>query len=255
MRGPSALTRRVVDILLACTALLVSCPLIVAAALAILISNPGPVLFRAPRVGLHGKIFTMFKFRTMYVRTGDGGSVITAWEDDRVFPVGRWLRRLRLDELPQLLNIIKGDMSFVGPRSRDPKVVARYTDLHRETLRVLPGLTSPGTLYYVSHAEQTLNTDDPEGQYHARILPVKLAFDIAYVRNRSFIVDLAVALRAFGMLLGIRRTGFDPRDLESVREHIQPMRPVPSPMDAGTRPEDGMPSDGSAFTSIPTDGN
>ncbi|MCE2424756.1 MAG: sugar transferase [Pseudomonadales bacterium] len=222
--GNGALTRRLVDILLACTALLLSSPLFLAASLAVLIGNPGPVFYRAPRVGLHGKVFTMVKLRTMYVRSGDGGSVITAAEDVRVFPAGRWLRRLRLDELPQLLNILRGDMSFVGPRARDPKVVERYTDLHRETLNVLPGLTSPGTLYYLSHAEQTLVTDDPEREYHDRILPVKLALDIEYVRSRTLLTDIGVALRALATVLRIRRPGFDPADLDKVRPFIQPMR-------------------------------
>lgn len=222
--GGGALTRRLVDILLASVALLLFSPLILAASLVVLMGNPGPVLYRAPRVGLHGKVFTMVKLRTMYVRGGDGGSVITAAEDVRVFPVGRWLRRLRLDELPQLLNIIRGDMSFVGPRARDPKVVERYTDLHRETLNVLPGLTSPGTLYYLSHAEQTLVTDDPEREYHDRILPVKLALDIEYVRSRTFLTDIGVVVRAFGTVLGIRRPGFDPADVDKVRPFIEPMR-------------------------------
>lgn len=228
VEGNGALTRRLFDILLASVALLLFSPLILAASLAVLAGNPGPVFYRAPRVGLRGKVFTMVKLRTMYVRGGDGGSVITAAEDVRVFPVGRWLRRMRLDELPQLLNIIRGDMSFFGPRARDPKVVERYTDLHRETLNVLPGLTSPGTLYYLSHAEQTLVTDDPEREYHDRILPVKLALDIEYVRSRTFLTDIGVVLRAFGTVLGIRRSGFDPADVDKVRPFIEPMRNAPA---------------------------
>jgi len=244
--------RRFVEILLGCAALLLLSPLVLAASLAILVGNPGPVFYRAPRVGLGGRTFTMIKFRTMYVRSGDGGSVITAVEDDRVFPVGRWLRRMRFDEIPQFLNIIKGDMSFVGPRARDPKVVARYTDLHRETLNVVPGLTSPGTLYYVSHAEQTLQTDDPEREYHARILPVKLALDIAYVRSRSVLVDVGIVLRALGTLLGIHHARFGPRELEDVRSYIEPMRSVALPIDADGS---GSPEAGpSTMTSVPTDG-
>ncbi|MYA16659.1 MAG: sugar transferase [Gammaproteobacteria bacterium] len=217
--------RRLVDIVLAGIVLVASLPVTLAAAVAIFAVNPGAVIFRAKRVGKSGRIFTMYKLRTMYIRGRDPGSVVTAAGDGRVFPLGRWLRRLRLDELPQMINIIKGDMTFVGPRPRDPKIVEQcYTPLHRETLEVLPGLTSPGTLFYLTCGESTLPTRNPEIEYQARVLPRKLALDIDYVRNRSFRVDVRVAIRTIGAIFNVRRAGLDDPDVERVAGLIQPPR-------------------------------
>ena len=216
------MTRRLVDIVLAGVALVVSLPVMLVAAAAIYAVNPGPVIYRAARVGRSGRVFTMYKLRTMYVRSCNSGSVVTAVADGRVFPLGRWLRRLKIDELPQMVNIVKGDMSVVGPRPRDPKIVDRcYTQLHRETLDVLPGLTSPGTLFYMAHGEPTLQSGDPEVEYQARILPQKLALDIDYVRNRSAWVDLWIVVRTAGAIFNISGAGLGRRHLERVGELVQ----------------------------------
>ena len=202
------------------------------AAVAIYAVNPGPVIYRADRVGRSGRVFTMYKLRTMYVRGSDAGSVVTAAADGRVFPLGRWLRRLKIDELPQMVNIIKGDMSIVGPRPRDPKIVGRcYTPLHRETLGVLPGLTSPGTLFYLAHGEPTLQSPDPEFEYQARILPQKLALDIDYVRNRSAWVDLWIVVRTVGAIFNISGAGLGRRHLERVDALVQSVQPVDGEVD------------------------
>ena len=217
--------RRLLDITVASLALVVSFPVTLTAALAIYAVNPGPVLYRATRVGLHGRKFTMYKLRTMYLGAGNSGSVVTAATDGRVFPAGRWLRRLKIDELPQMMNIIKGDMSIVGPRPRDPKIVGRcYTSLHRETLQVRPGLTSPGTLFYLTHGEPTLRTSDPENDYQVRILPIKLALDIAYVRRRNLWLDLWIVVRTVGAIFGITAWRLDSREVERARAYIQPAR-------------------------------
>ncbi len=230
------MTRRLVDIVFAGIGLVASVPVTVAAAVAIYIVNPGPVIYRAKRVGRHGRSFTMYKLRTMYVGGDSAGSVVTAAADGRVFPLGKWLRRLKIDELPQMVNIVKGDMSIVGPRPRDPKIVERcYTPLHRETLRVLPGLTSPGTLFYLSHGEPTLRAPNPEKEYQDRILPQKLALDIDYVRNRTARTDLWVVCRTIGVIFGLRRSGLDIRHLERVESLVQPARSLGS----GTYPISG----------------
>lgn len=224
--------RRVVDIVLASIGLVVSLPVTIAAAAAIFAVNPGPVIYRADRVGRSGRVFTMYKLRTMYLRRGDSGSVVTAAGDGRVFPLGRFLRRSKIDELPQMVNIIMGDMSIVGPRPRDPQLVRRYyAPLHRETLDVLPGLTSPGTLFYLTHGESTLVSKDPEGEYQARILPLKLALDIDYVRNRSAWVDVWIVVRTVGAIFNMAPARLGPRHIERVEALVQPARNMDSEAD------------------------
>ena len=218
--------RRLLDIAVASLILVGSLPVTLTAAVVIYAANPGPVLYRATRVGRHGRHFTMYKLRTMYVHAGSPGSVITVPADSRVIPIGRWLRRFRIDELPQMLNIIKGDMSIVGPRPRDPMIVGRcYTPLHRETLfKVRPGLTSPGTLFYVTPGESTLRTDNPENEYQVRILPIKLALDTVYVQRRNLWLDLWVVARTVGAIFGITSVGWVSREVERARAYIQPAR-------------------------------
>lgn len=219
------MTRRLVDIVLAGIGLVVSLPVTIAAAAAIFVVNPGPVIYRADRVGRSGRVFTMYKLRTMYLRRSDSGSLVTAAGDGRVFPVGRLLRRCKIDEIPQMINIIKGDMSIVGPRPRDPQIVRRcYTSLHRETLDVLPGLTSPGTLFYLAHGESTLRSRDPDGEYQARILPQKLALDIDYVRNRSAWIDVCVVARTVGAIFNLSPARLGHRHVERVKALVQPAK-------------------------------
>jgi lipopolysaccharide/colanic/teichoic acid biosynthesis glycosyltransferase len=193
-----------IEAFIAGTALAVLSPLLVAIAVAIRISGPGPVFYMAERIGLRGARFRMYKFRTMYVTPA--GSRITAPQDPRIFPFGRLLRRLRLDELPQLINIVRGEMAFVGPRPEDPWIVGHfYTETDRETLNVLPGLTSPGTLYYCAHAEPQLNPGDAEAAYLAGPLRRKLELDRAYIRKASAAGDVRLALRTLFLLVRLIR--------------------------------------------------
>lgn len=232
--------RRLVDIVLASMGFAISFPVTIAAATAIFAVNPGPVIYRADRVGQSGRIFTMYKLRTMYVRRDESGSVVTAPGDRRVFPLGRLLRRWKVDELPQMVNIIKGDMSIVGPRPRDPQIVRRcYTPLHRETLEVLPGLTSPGTLFYLTHGESTLRGRDPESEYQARVLPQKLALDIDYVRNRSAWTDIWIVARTVGAIFNMGAARLGERHVERVKALVQPAKN----MDDEAEPTSGDPVD------------
>ena len=192
--------RRKAEAVLAAAALVLTAPLLAVVAIGILISDPGPVFYIAERVGAGGVRFRMYKFRTMRIATGRG-SRITGTRDPRVFAFGQRLRTLKLDELPQLLNIIRGDMAFVGPRPEDPWFVDRYyTDADRETLETPPGLTSPGTLYYYTHAEQFLDSTDAEASYVSGPLKTKLALDRAYVRNASAVYDLRLAFETVRVL-------------------------------------------------------
>ncbi|MFM7056131.1 MAG: sugar transferase, partial [Planctomycetota bacterium] len=165
------------------------------AALGIRLSSSGPALYRARRIGCGGREFVMFKFRTMHVAARPG-SAITAASDSRVFPLGRVLRALKIDELPQLWNVVRGDMSLVGPRPEDPRIVRQhFGPLALETLTVRPGLASPGSLFNYTHGNALIDEQDPEGTYIRDLLPVKLALELVSVRRQSFPGDLLIILR------------------------------------------------------------
>jgi lipopolysaccharide/colanic/teichoic acid biosynthesis glycosyltransferase len=138
----------------------------------------------------------MYKFRTMHSARSAFDSPITAAQDPRIFSFGAMLRSTKIDELPQLFNVLKGEMSIVGPRAEDPKIVRRhYRGYHWETLQVPPGLASPGSLYNYTHGERLLGLDNPEKDYVDRLLHTKLALDAVYVRQASFAYDLLIILR------------------------------------------------------------
>lgn len=197
------MARRLVDVALAAIALVAAAPVLAVAAVGIRLSSPGPALYRAQRVGLRGRLFTMYKLRTMHVHQGAAPSVITAHHDSRVFRFGAWLRATKIDELPELFNVIRGDMSIVGPRPEVPRIVQRhYSPLQWETLDVRPGLASPGSIYNYTHGEALLGPDDPERHYVERLLPVKLALDVVYVRAASWHYDARVVGRTLWAVAG-----------------------------------------------------
>ena len=192
--------KRLLDVTLAGVALIAALPLLAVAAVGIRLAGSGPILYRAQRVGLHERLFTMYKLRTMHVRQSQP-TAITAKDDPRVFPFGALLRHTKLDELPQLYNVLRGDMTLVGPRPEDPRMVARfYAPVHHETLRVPPGLTCPGSLYAYTHGEAELDARDPEACYAERLLPLKLALDLVYIRRTSFAYDLTLIARTVWVL-------------------------------------------------------
>jgi len=191
------------DLLIAVIALILVSPILLAAAIAIRLSSRGPVIYRQRRVGRDGVIFEMFKLRTMHAASCSAGSAITAHRDSRVFPFGAWLRRTKIDELPQLVNILRGDMSVVGPRPEDPRIVAdHYGPVGRETLAVRPGLTSPGSLYSCLEGEHLIDAADPEASYLRNVLPRKLGLDATYVRTTSLRVDFVLLARTIGVITG-----------------------------------------------------
>jgi lipopolysaccharide/colanic/teichoic acid biosynthesis glycosyltransferase len=184
---------RAFDLVVSVTALVLTLPFLVIAAIAIKLTSPGPVLYLAERVGKGGKPFRMYKLRSMHVNTG--GSEITATNDSRVFAVGRVIRKLKLDELPQFLNVIQGDMAVVGPRPEAPGIVAaHYTGWMRETLNVLPGVTSPGAIFYYAYSDALLAGDDPEKAYVDRLLGPKLALELAYMQRMNLWSNVVVVL-------------------------------------------------------------
>jgi lipopolysaccharide/colanic/teichoic acid biosynthesis glycosyltransferase len=191
--------KRLLDIVIASFVLVITSPILLVAAVAIAVASPGPVFYRAERIGKDGIPFTMWKFRTMRV-SDDPGAAITKGGDPRITPVGRVLRKMKLDELPQLMNVVKGDMSLVGPRPEAPKYVMNYTSEQRRVLSVRPGVTGPAAIAY-RHEEAILAAaDDLEKTYVEVVLPEKLQMDLQYVERHTLGGDLAIMARTLRAL-------------------------------------------------------
>lgn len=196
------MVRRLVDVVLSSTVLILISPLLAVAAIGIRVSSRGPILYRAKRVGLNGKIFSMYKLRTMHVDQSSFGSLITMNNDPRVFKFGSLLRYLKIDELLQFFNVLKGEMSTIGPRPEDPEIVREhYAVEHFETLSVLPGIASPGSIYNYTHGEHLVHGDDVKDSYARQLLPIKLAMDLVYVRQASLVYELRVVVRTIWAIL------------------------------------------------------
>lgn len=185
---------RVRDLVLCVSAMVILTPVLLLIALLIRLESSGPALFNQQRVGRYGRPFTLYKFRTM--RTGSTGPLVTAASDDRITRVGAVLRRSKLDELPQLWNVIRGDMSLVGPRPEVARYVAQIPDdLRVEILSVLPGVTDPTTARLRDEERLLAGAADPQRAYAEVLLPIKAREQAAYTRSRSFGSDCAVLLR------------------------------------------------------------
>ena len=185
------MTKRIMDISLSAVGLVLLSPLLLMLALFIKWSSPGPIFYMAERVGQHGKVFRLFKFRSMVVDAHKLGPAVTGAQDKRVTPVGRWLRRTKADELPQLLNVLRGDMSLVGPRPEDPRYVKLYTAAQRQVLNVKPGITSAASVAY-RHEEAMLTGTDWETHYTQTIMPAKLEIDLVYARHPTILQDVKI---------------------------------------------------------------
>lgn len=162
-------------------------------ALLIFLDSPGSVFYPSVRVGREGRTFKMFKFRKMR-RTAQGGP-LTMSDDERFTPIGRFLAMTKLDELPQLWNVIKGDMRLVGPRPEVPEFVARYREEYEEVLTVLPGITGPAAVEYASESHLLSLQHDPLRFYEDAIMPHKIQIDLDYIRTRTLRGDLRILLQ------------------------------------------------------------
>lgn len=194
------MAKRAFDLIVAAAALLLLAPLLAALALWIRLDSPGPALFRQERVGRHGRPFFIHKLRTM--RHGVAGAPLAVGEDPRITRAGRFLRRTRLDELPQLLDVLMGDMSLVGPRPDVPHYLARVdADLRARVLSVRPGITDPVSLDHVDEAALLARAADPEQEYVQHLLPAKLRASADYAERATLWSDLVVLARTLGVLL------------------------------------------------------
>jgi len=187
--------KRVFDVVLAAVGLVVLSPVWILAAVAVRLSSPGPILFRQLRVGRHFQPFTIYKFRTMVVDAHQRGGLLTAGADPRITRVGHWLRGTKLDELPQLFNVLRGDMSLVGPRPE----VSRYVELFRAdyeyVLSVRPGITDLASVKYRHEAALLATSGNAEEEYVRRILPDKIALARQYIDHASLWGDVGLLLR------------------------------------------------------------
>lgn len=197
---------RFLDPIFAAAGLFLLTPVLLAIAILILWDDGAPVLFRQVRVGRQGKPFRIWKFRTM--RTGALGTPITAAGDSRVTRVGAVLRRHKLDELPQLFNVLKGDMSLVGPRPEVPEFVQLQAPIWQAVLQVRPGVTDVASLLFRDEEKLLRGPGDPATLYRETVLPVKLVLNLAYLRSRSYWRDLKLIYLAVRYSLFPRR--FDP---------------------------------------------
>lgn len=195
---------RALDVVVSALLLLLSSPLMLALALLVKLSSPGPVFFRQQRVGRQGRLFWLYKFRSM--RVAGAGPLITSAGDRRITPVGAVLRKWKLDELPQLFNVLRGDMSLVGPRPEVLRYVQRYTEEQRQVLSVRPGITGLSQLAYHNEEELLAGQEDAEDYYLRVLLPAKLALDLEYIRQRTLRSDLQILWQTLRLLLR-RRTG------------------------------------------------
>jgi len=193
--------KRLFDVLVAVAGLLVLSPLFALVALAIKLTSRGPVFFRQERVGRNFRPFRIYKFRTMVVDAPRLGGQITAGRDPRITSIGHLLRKTKLDELPQLLNVLSGEMSLVGPRPEVPKYVEMFRPQFAEVLSVRPGITDLASVKYRDENEILGQADDPEAAYVNQVLPDKLALATEYVRRASFWFDVRLIFATFWKVL------------------------------------------------------
>ena len=189
--------KRCFDLLFAVLFLLVLSPVYIITYIIIKVVSPGPAFFKAKRVGLHGKVFDCYKFRSMRVDSGKV-KLTTLQNDDRIFPFGRFIRKTKIDEMPQALNILFGDMSVVGPRPEDMVNADKiYQGEYKQILDVKPGLTSPASLYDYTHGEKY----EDEELYEKEFVPQKLQLELYYVKHRSFMYDVRIIVKTAWLIM------------------------------------------------------
>lgn len=198
--------RRYVDIVVATTLLIVLSPVLILIGLAIRLTSAGPAVYRQRRVGRSHTVFTIWKFRTMVLNADRAGPSVSGKADPRITPIGRLLRGSRLDELPQLVNLLRGDLTLIGPRPEVESFVPYYTATEQRLLSVRPGVLGPGALLFARHQCAELDTvGDPDAYYVAHQLHPKLALDLGYLSDRRLVSDLRLVAGALLVAVGARR--------------------------------------------------
>ena len=196
----SLLCKRLFDIVVSFIMLVILFPLFIILAIIIKMDSKGPVFYRQVRVTRYGKKFRIHKFRSMVV-DADKGSLVTVNGDNRVTKVGRFIRKYRLDEISQLIDILQGNMTFVGTRPEVPKYVAAYTDEMKATLLMRAGITSMASIYYKDEDELLTNTENADEVYVKKILPEKMKYNLNDIKNYSFLKDIYTLFRTISVVL------------------------------------------------------
>ena len=199
--------KRLFDIFASVTGLIFLLPILAVVAIVIKVESPGPVFYRGLRAGRLGKPFRIFKFRTMVVDAERLGGASTPENDPRVTRVGRFLRKHKLDELPQILNVIAGVMSLVGPRPQVLWAVERYTEEEKNTLNVRPGVTDLASVKFRNEGEMLRGSADPDKEYFEKIHPEKMRLSLEYVRTQSFWLDCKIIWRTLLAIVPWAATG------------------------------------------------
>jgi lipopolysaccharide/colanic/teichoic acid biosynthesis glycosyltransferase len=189
------------DIVFSLLGLIITFPLFLIIALAIKLSSPGPVFYRGVRIGKDGKPFRIFKFRTMIVNAENLGGPSAADGDWRITKIGKILRKYKLDELPQFINVTKGEMSFVGPRPEVPFYVNMFTEEEKKILSVKPGITDWASLWNPDEGAILAVSPEPERTYAEKIRPKKIHLQLEYIKKRSFWVDIKIILQTLATVI------------------------------------------------------
>ena len=199
---PSAATmacKRAFDILCSFLGLTVLSPVLLVVSVLVAVTSPGGVFFRQERIGKDGKPFRIFKFRSMH--KDNAGLKITTGNDSRITPVGRFLRKSKIDELPQLINVLVGDMSFVGPRPEVADYVNLYTPYQRQVLLVRPGITGLASIRFRNENDLLTASDDPNRTYVEQIMPRKIDLDLEYIPHASVFYDIKLIFQTFAVVI------------------------------------------------------
>ena len=199
-----AWAKRTFDLGFAMIALLLLFPLFLLGCLLAKLQSKGSVFYKAKRVGKDETLFEMYKFRTMVINADTLGGSLTTYRDTRITPIGRFLRWTKLDELPNLINVIKGEMSLIGPRPEAPDYVKHYTEIQKQVLQVKPGMTGPSQLANRDEAEKLKGQQDAEHYYITELMPKKLALDLHYVATQSIASDIGWLFKTFWVVI-VRR--------------------------------------------------
>ena len=193
--------KRIFDIICSAYGLLFLSPLLLLISCMIKAGDGGPVFYRGVRVGLNGKLFRIYKFRTMVMNAEKLGGHSTADDDPRITKLGEFLRKYKLDELPQLINVLKGDMAVVGPRPEVKHYVDMYTDKEKYILSVRPGITDWASLWNPDEGAILVGSADPEKAYMEKIRPTKLKLQLKYIRDHSIFTDIIIIIKTLGKVI------------------------------------------------------
>lgn len=195
------MAKRLFDFVSALMAVILLSPFLITIAIMVALSSKGPVFYRQKRVGRNNRDFLIFKFRTMYVNSDRGSLLTIGGKDTRITPVGYYLRKYKLDELPQLINVLIGEMSIVGPRPEVRKYVDLYSAEQLRILDVRPGLTDDASLAFSNESDLLALAEDPEKEYREKIMPAKLALNLQYIQKMNLLYDLKLILRTLAKIV------------------------------------------------------